>query len=282
MIFSRKRILILGGGISGRLAQVVFPEATILEAGKKGKNLTRMWGTNYLWKPLPIDWMEFRKFKVITTVDKNVPTPESIAAYKRKIGKPEDIGDWGLQFEHISNGYDIATWPVEPQILWDHTVKHINLRERFVICEHDEFTVKIQFQNLISTIPLDILVRMSGLEPVGFHHSCNPITVEVMKVAGGPTTPVMLVDYNSDLGVHYYRETLRDGTIHRESLVPVPQSRNSITLYPGKIRTNHQIELMRQVVEQQGVILAGRYAAWRPNELVHETFDKLSEWRGRL
>ena len=79
-------IIVIGGGISGRLFQFYVPEAHILDWGKppkKNKQLTRMYGANYLCEELPD--IECKKFSVITHVDGQEATHDSIRRYKEKI-----------------------------------------------------------------------------------------------------------------------------------------------------------------------------------------------------
>ena len=123
-------IIVIGGGISGRLFQFYVPEAHILDWGKppkKNKQLTRMYGANYLWEELPD--IECKKFSVITHVDGQEATHDSIRRYKEKIGKTFDQAHWDAQFNPLMTGYDIISLP-ESRIRYECRVKEIFVKDK--------------------------------------------------------------------------------------------------------------------------------------------------------
>lgn len=278
------KVVILGGGISGRLARYVFGCGTVLERGSDKKSLTRMFGTNYLWEPL--DGLHCTEFEVVTTVDGLPPEASRIARYKRKIGKPEDIGNWGLQFEHRTTGYDLYV-PQVP-VVFDADVREVDLDRRLVRAvtpHHDgEVTHRYPFDVLINTLPLDVFCKLAGLGrlfAVGTAFRSHAIFVQVRKfdevvrahnLAKGNR---MLVNYVSDPLIPHYRECLRDGMWHTEFLAQ--PSGNSVCIKPGKIKPSPLVTEILEHLRSNRVHCFGRFARWEPNELVHQTFRQLKE-----
>lgn len=276
-------IVILGAGISGVLAAHVFEDAMVLErnAATQAQNLTRMWGTNYLWAPIP--GIDCNSFPVHTLVDGKPPHPEAIVRYKNKIGKPEDIGRWGLQFEEHTTGWDFKFLPPPQHVIYGAPVFELNIDARTVHFQigNDNKAV-LPYRYIISTIPLLQLCRIAkvfdrwpGLE------SCfafQPIYVTMERVYQQKAG--MHVNYISDPTVVHYRETVREGYRHMEQLEP--PAHPTVRIWPGKIRANSAIPPVVQWLESCGVLCAGRWASWEPNELVHETYARLVQLRKRL
>lgn len=275
-------MIILGGGISGRLLRFVLGEGLVLERNveRKANNLTRMWGTNYLWEPL--DGIACEPFPVTTHVDGKPGTPRSIARYKRKIGKPEDIGDWGLQFKENTVGYNIAKMPDVP-IMFVANVVRIDLSNRLlhVVIGTDPVPRVLNYRVLFSTIPLNTLVylaQLSGRIPMDTAFRHHPIYVRVEDPEPEEVwTEGMYVNYNSDPTVPWYRMCVRDSKVHREFLSdPVG---NKIRIYPGKIRPSPLIKGILEKLQRYDVYCFGRFARWEPNELVHETYKRIRRWK---
>lgn len=277
-----RTFLILGGGITGRLARIVLGAGSVLEkAGpKQAQNLTRMFGTNYLWEPL--EGFACRKFDVYTTVDGKVGTIDSIKRYKRKIGKPEDIGQWGLQFEYHTQGYDFVETPSCP-ILYDAEVTSIDLDRREVrACgKSQDGEAPLQFcfsyTHLINTLPLNRFTELAGLGARFPLVTALKSSAIYIKVDGVKTLPDMVhVNYFSDPLIPEYRNCLRDNLRHVEYLQQ-PKG-PSICLAPGKIRMSPLTAGLLEHLESRNVYCFGRFARWEPNELVHETFKQLQRF----
>lgn len=266
------RVLVIGGGITGRLAQSVWPHAEVFDWRAKGKahDLTRQYGANYLWEPL--QGFECRPFSVVTHVDGAPPTDEAILRYKEKIGKQSDMGDWARQFQQMMMGYEIVRWPNGVgRIRYGMQVQRIDLEaHRLLVSEDGAAPTWHDYDLLVSTVPLYALLEMVGWErpPMRF----DPIYVRVTPRPPDAPFPEEMVYVNYLTGPMIpYRVTDRAGERHYEALRPMPGLATR-KLIPGKIHPCAQAAGLVEDLAAHGVRCYGRYARWTPDELVHETF----------
>lgn len=274
-------IAVIGGGITGQLVQFHAPQAEIFdwqtERQRRIRPLTRQYGANYLWRPL--DGIPCRSFEVVTTVDGVEPTLESVLRYKEKIGKHGDVADWERQFQHRMTGYDFTHFP-EARITWDHRATEID-RTNHTITFHNQEAV--QYETLVSTIPLYSLLSLLGMpEPTGrLKH--KPIFFKVMTRPPDAKYPidVLHVNYISDPTLPPYRYCDRFGERHYESIIPFdgPATRRYA---PGKIFAHPQVPEFLEVLSGYGIVTFGRFGSWQPDELIHETWDQIVEWKETL
>lgn len=268
--------VILGGGITGRLAASLWPEAPVLERlpAAKAENLTRLWGTNYLWEPLP--GFRCKNFPVTTHVDSAPATEASILAYKNKVGKAAEArDDWGLQFTEKTTGYDLLKVPT-CKLVPEFDVQKIDLRNRIVFSSTGLQTYSV----LICTLPLSKLVQLVGLmdsEEADRHFPSRPIYIEVVSPPRIQSAEGIYVNYCSDPSTPFYRSCLRDRLLHRESLEELPETK--IRIVPGKILRSQAASPILQYLREHDVYCFGRFACWETNELVHETFRKLKAFK---
>lgn len=266
--------IILGGGITGRLAKQLFPDAVVLERKSKRKsdNLTRMWGTNYLWEPIPGN--RCFSFQVLTHVNGATPTAEGIHNYKQKVNRGEGGHNWGLQFKEKTTGYDFFN---VPDVAMHHGVvaEKLDLDKKILITSGGDFT----YDRIISTIPLPYLAELIGLctkTPEGTY--CDfPSAPIYVTVSGEPSTKDpghrgMYVNYITDSTNRTYRECYRGLLWHRESLLPAEKA---IPVFPGKIYPSKMAGPLVSELRNRNVFCFGRYASWTENELVHQTWKKL-------
>jgi len=249
--------------------------------------MTRQFGGNYLWEPLP--GVACRQFRVITTVDGERPRDENIIRYKRKVGKSEDLlgthaersDRFDRQFRHEMPGYDIEGWPANVKVDYGYVVKYINLTERTVhALERDTVLATIPYDILVSTVPLPALMAMTGKQY--FDLKSRPIFVWAQRVP--LDAPPMYdknewrINYISDPDIPAYRTTDRDGDRHYESLDSgdtIPTKK----IMPGKIYRHMGVPDLLAQFERQNVYCFGRFARWEPDELVHETDAHIRVWK---
>lgn len=272
-------IVVIGGGISGHLVKLRLPHARVLDWRRSPAGMTRQYGGNYLWEPLP--GVACRSFTVRTTVDGQVPTPSAVVEYKRKIGKGLDE-NWRDQFRYMMTGYDIVEWPRPLRIEYGYVVRQIDLSRRILYALVDNERLPIPYDVLVSTVPLYALVEMvPDMGRLQLLHS--PIYVHTTPIPPDAVPPdhEWRVNYISDPAVPAYRTTDRDGIRHYESLTSagsIPAKR----ITPGKIFRDATANAMVQVFEDQGVYCFGRFARWNPEELVHETDAAIRAWKERM
>lgn len=283
----RLRIVVIGGGVTGRLVGVRAQAlgTTILDWGHPPVRLTRQYGTNYLWRPLPD--LACRQFPVVTCVDGVSPTPESILAYKRKIGKEQDGGDWSRQFEHRTEGWDLVD-ELDVPVLYNRRIVQISLTHRLVV----DSTGQVHgWDALVSTIPMPVLLtllRQELFEQEQAEVAVSEFRNDPVYVKIGPRPPdapyppeVLYVNYLTDPDVPVYRVCDRGTERHWEGLTDMgltPTKR----LVPGKIHPCPDAQLWRMLLQTYDVYCFGRYATWRPDELVHETDEEILTWFASL
>jgi hypothetical protein len=73
-----------------------------------------------------------------------------------------------------------------------------------------------------------------------------------------------------------YRETFTGTTKFVESLSPQPHSKKII---PGKIHPHSESEILLVTLKTYDCYCFGRFATWRPDELAHETWQQIEEWK---
>lgn len=273
----RVPVVIVGGGITGQLAQMHIPDAEILDwkEDKPNARMTRNYGANYLWKPLP--GVECREFKVVTHVDGQPATEEAVATYKAKIGKAGDLNGWQVQFAPTMAGYEFDTLP-PARITWEHRITQIDR------AHHTLYFAKgkepIQYDVLISSIPLFSLLSLAGIPqpPGGLQY--KPIFTLITRRPPDAPHPreVMYVNYLSDPHIRPYRLCDRFGERHYESIVPF-ETLATKRLVPGKIYPHASVPEYLDVLAGYNIYTFGRYGSWAPDELVHETWDRIAEWK---
>jgi hypothetical protein len=269
-----RRIIIIGGGFNGQLLHTLFPEARVFDwrpAPPDPSRQPRQFGPQYLWEPIP--GLAHRAFNVYTTVDGDAPNDQSILAYKRKVGKEQDDGDWRAQFWPVMPGYDVTLPP--SRVEYDRRIVNIDrMRNRLSMADG---SIE-RYDVLISTIPLYALLSLAGIPEPHSKLLFRPIYVTTAGFLPRGVHGDMLVDYVSAPHTPVYRTTERDGQRHLESLEPMGFP-TAIKLVPGKIYPNSYVRDMLEQLFQYGIATFGRYASWHPDELAHETYRRAQLWR---
>lgn len=293
-------VLILGAGISGRMAYLELKRrgfqgtVRLCEKNKPPRRssdrvLTRQFGTNYLWEPVPV--FKTRAFRVVTHVDGAVATESAVKRYKHKIGKAqEDPSTWGLQFDPETVGYEIEEYPdFGPDLMYGTSVNSIDLENQRVELVVDDDIVQIEtYMHLVVTVPMIMLHRSCVPLSRAFPRSMfkyDPIYVHIAtRPPDAPYPPeVLYVNYNSDPTVGVYRYCDRFGHRHFEALTSMGRVQHK-KIYPGKIHPHPSVaELRRWLADNHPEVkLFGRFAAWEPDELVHETYGRIASWATSL
>lgn len=273
------KVVCIGGGITGQLVQLVVPSTQLLDWRAMSQGhlpQTRRYGANYLWKPIPL--LPYTMFPVITHIDGNYATRDSVTAYKTKIGKAKDMeGNWAEQFQVQTTGYD-CTFPT-PRINYDCAVVSIDSFRKEVHLRNGSF---IDYDILVSTIPLYVLLRMLNVT-LNRSFRYDPIFIKVTDRPPDAPFPVssVYVNYLSDPAVVPYRFTDRNGERHYESITPMGGT-SARKILPGKIHPHPQAASTVMSLTKQNIFCFGRFAAWLPEELIHETYDRIVEWAYRM
>lgn len=262
------KIIIIGGGFLGQLLHVFFPRARVFDWRPSAPSglASRELGPQYLWEEIPE--LPCKWFDVHTTVDGCDATPDSILAYKRKVGKEHDDGDWCAQFAPHMIGWN-CTMP-EPRVEYNKRILQVRADRRTLSMADGSVE---SFDLLLSTIPLPSMLSMCGwTEHLREFKSC-PIHLKYRATTFQVHDSSMHVDYRSRLDSPVYRETLRNGRLFLESLQPFGYTPNASTtkILPGKIYANPFARRFTQQLSYNGIHCYGRFSTWTPDELAHET-----------
>lgn len=279
MTLSQAHVVVIGGGFVGQLIQHAIPSARLLDWRRTPpmNHLETRIGPQYLWEPIP--GVKSFSFPVITLVDGKPPEPASILAYKRKIGKEEDGGDWGLQFQHETVGWH-SKLP-RPRVEYNRNVRMVDLAGHRL---HLLDEAVIDYDLLLNTTPLHAFLSLCNISPpVHGPWKYDPIYLSSILPPEQWITDRWVLNYLSDPSTTVYRETSCDGKLFQESLVaPSESERPAIRLVPGKIHPHPENEKVMQALRLFGVTCFGRYATWRPDELAHQTWTQIVAWRDSL
>jgi len=280
----RSRVVILGrpSGIVGHLAKLMAPDATLVVMGHPKNHVAgfdRTFGTVYLWEDVP--HLVTKPIKILTCVDGTEATEESVRRYKTKIGKAQDMYHWRWQFPHESTGHDIVNVPeVHPPLVYgDHIDIDIRHHRIYLDWGHSK-GVLLFYDWLISTIPLPEFIKLAGLE-----YRWSMSTVCKSEPIYVWTTPQVVpakgydieVNYSSDPSDPVYRTTSRGGRMHQESMrgdwTTQPPDK---VINPGKIWRTPDVERIISTLLSDNVACFGRYGAWSPDELLHDTYARMT------
>ena len=282
-------VVVLGGGMLGGLLQWLWPHATVLDWRKppsKGMpHAPRAFGAMYLHRRL--EGLPCRDFSVFTTMDDAPVTGESferVAAYKAKVGKPDDMHDpmWQAQFPHGTTGFRLEQ-PIMVEAHYNWHVRTIDPRTHIIESQAGD---RVQYDRLFSTVPLASLMEMLELTlPAPLHH--HPISVRVTALP--PDAPqsrrdhpgTMWVNYVSDPDTPVYRTTDFQGERHYEWMYRSQQDMGLTTklLTPGKIYAAPWTEPFLTWLNANHIYPLGRAGRWRPNELLHDSYADALQMR---
>ena len=281
--------VVLGAGITGRLAISMMPDAVALEAAASDnrETLTRNYGANYLWHPL--DGHRCREFSILTLIDGQDPEPNAIVRYKRKVGRICTVGEaremLDGQFKRDQMGYDLLDIPDDPtRIYYNCHVDGIDPNTRHV--HMNDGARAIPYDRLVSTIPLPLLLRLLGWtqtpESVWGYRPIWVTKVPHETHSEHAKRADLIVGYDSLPENSYYRWSERDGGRSYEGMERMRAFAEMRKLVPGKIYPSPFRDAVLSELEKVGIFPFGRYATWTPGELVHETFAQMKEWADGL
>lgn len=271
----RVPIAVIGGGITGQLVKYQCPEAVVYDWHTHAPPLTRMFGANYLWEP--IGDLPCTAFDVTTHVDGMSPSMATIALYKEKIGKLSELTDLDTiprQFLAHQTGYELTMPRME--VAFGYRVTYIDRSMHRIKFANGE---EVIYDHLVSTIPLYSLLSLLGMpEPTG-RLKFRPIFFKVMAI---PPDAIPItgwyVNYLSDPLIKPYRYCDRNGERHYESLEPYASVATK-RFSPGKIYPHPAVPEYLELLNGYNIQTFGRFGSWDPDELVHQTWHRISEWK---
>lgn len=273
-------IVVIGGGFMAQLVQLVCPTARLLDWRKTAPahHLDTRMGPQYLWEPIKYDNVKSTSFKVRTTIDGQLPNDESILAYKKKIGKEFDGGDWGLQFQPESVGYS-SELPV-PRVEYGQQVTMVDLPGHALGMK--DFST-ITYDVLVNTIPMPSFLEAMLVGPQ-YNDSFRSDSIFMGKREDPESTNTiengMWLNYISKPDDPHYRETIIGNTRYYETLDnPPPTTGRYTRINPGKIHQHPENETIIRALASAQCYCFGRFATWRPDELAHESWKQILKWK---
>lgn len=269
----KAKIVVIGGGFVGQLVQLLFPSARLLDNRKTApqNHLETRMGPQYLWEPIPD--VRSESFPVRTTVDGEEPTPASILAYKKKIGKENDGGDWGLQFRPQTTGWN-SFLPI-PRVEYGKEIVMVDLPGKTLGLR--DFST-ISYDILINTIPLPHFLGHLIVGPT-YSEEFQHIPIYMRTQGVFPTLIGMHLNYISSPAIPFYRATMSGAYAYYESITPQEDGRK---ISPGKLLPHKESERILTELAASDCFCFGRFATWRPDELAHETWRHIKTWKETL
>jgi len=280
---TNKKIIILGAGITGRMAKLLLEEAFLYEKqSNSSTTINAAYGPNYLKTPIEI--LQCSPVVVNSTIDDNAPSYKTIKNYKIKkcsdlelLPNEVDKLTYGdiKQFQSVQTEYTFNIPLVK--VNYNCSVTSINLHDKLIKFKD---TTCVHYDILIITIPLILIMKLIGLSELYpddsaklgfFKHRPIYIRTEHTNVYNNEVH----INYITDSDNPFYRVTKYKKFIFSESLYKI---KNSVKLYPGKIYSNKFTVDLVNDLKDYDVHCFGRYSTWDTNENIHQTYNKLTKF----
>jgi len=296
---SRHEVVIVGAGVTGRIAKVMRPEALLLETAFEGQQrIAAMVGINYLHEEVPE--LVTRHINVYTGYSPNgfdgeqyplnpgdLKTLDGVTMmrYQRKCRgwgqstRPQDgdahIDKRGTRYQHCKRAwaYDLP----EVEIEWDSHVAEIRPAQHSLCYIHKGKSWITKYDVLIWTAPLNALFGAMGFDPTTLTLEGRPIFYKSMICQNYTALrEAIVVEYVPDENTPIYRRSV----YYTESKIAVSvEAMQKVDgfekFWPGKIDASDEARYLEEICRSHDIILAGRFARWDPDELTHHTAERL-------
>ena len=252
-----KKVVVLGGGITGRLAKIMIPDAEVYESKSVEDTFTTEVGVHI--SIIPITELGSEKYTRYIRIDGQEPTIPLIDRYRKKIAREGDLsyGDY-RQFEPEQTVYKNEL-PRDVEIHYSTLVIKIDLVRRVLLTFEG---TELPYDYLINTIPLLNFVKLTNLFS-SFKDNASTFfmhrPIYVLREEYSTESHIIRENYITDPDNPVYRENFISGYHNRESLFKVE---GAIKIYPGKIYPSSQVDHILDDLKSYGVFCAGRYATW--------------------
>lgn len=146
---------------------------------------------------------------------------------------------------------------------------------------HIKEPVEISYENLISTIPIHRLSKIMDIDlfkDVGLFVSYFPVGIK--KAPAERESSNMLIQYQSDPNIPYYRKQQHGGTIYYEYCLNKPYNdRFDSVIVPGKfVKVESSVlSSMYEYFEEKSIFLLGRFSCWDPDFLLDHVVREISK-----
>lgn len=285
------KVLILGAGITGRMAAMLFDGSTIIEMKKLESKVTANFGMQALKANVPI--LESRLIKNIVTIDGESATQELVSMYREKIGRMETSMHYGdfkmFVYEQYLYAFEIPTaddFLPGVKVKDRRTIEFIDMYGKLVktrLWDTDHAQI-FPYDVIINTLPLVVFLRLINFghdqffsDGIRSYLKHRPIYVQ--QESDDSTNDVMITNYVSDMESPYYRTTSFWGLLQKESLY---RTEGSVKLFPGKIYNSKYVDAALEDLQHYGIYCFGRYARWDSKIHMHQTYNELIKFRDKL
>jgi hypothetical protein len=275
------KVVILGAGITGRLAGKIFEGSPVYESKSKKDFFNAYAGVQISIIPIPeLNTVQMTR---IISIDGHTPTMELIKKYRTKIQRLEGISYGDMrQFEHSQTVYrPVFDIECACPINYGHVVREINLDRKEIYI--DNFDYRIKYDHLISTIPVLNLIKICKIVNLFESEFLNFFMHRPIYLRSTPCHTFkqdkIEENYITDESNPIYRENWICNTKNEESLFKI---QDAIKIYPGKIYSNPSVAHLIQDLQSYGIHCIGRYAEWNPTIHFWDSYRKLKELKKSL
>lgn len=266
-----KKILILGAGLSGRIAKYIFGDSAIL-LGKLQENIQPFFYVHeFLDKKLTHEKVKISKSIIGLKRDKK-NLQELEKAYLAKTGRvgakktsfrEENINGWLLD-ETVLPKPDVQGW-----------VRSVDLDGKKVWLSEKVFQ---SFDVLINTVPLPKFLELAGLTTPKGRFKHFRIGLKQMPCY---KCEKILVDFFPKQATHYRSTIWKGKEVLEFSEASMGKKFGRMEfgqiLDPGKILPEFLVGVQLVGLETFNVYCLGRYACWEPRMMVHDVFRRAKE-----
>jgi hypothetical protein len=297
--------LIIGAGMSGRIAKLLCPEAVLVEASPKDKfrcalfaGPTALYERVGVLKPERYDivmgWcpdgfqeaaedLPFR-IRPVTRGALHASTLKKLPWMRMGGGGLDNLLQKAMsdrrspeRMSFRKEGWN-AKIPEIEDILWGVRAEAIDLDNKAVKTSSGEV---VSYGRLVVTAPLPVTMKIAGMNPDVYNLVSAPLYYRRQTCGRLWEAPRghMYVEYVPHAGTSVFRRTLYvepDGSAEQSWESSDPLDGGSV-FWPGVIKQSFDANRVVAVLESKGVFPAGRFARWDPNEHIHTTEAYLKE-----
>jgi hypothetical protein len=241
-------------------------------------------GSQYLWQPIP--GLDCQQFRVLTHVDGQPATPAAVGRYKNKVLRAGDQHTWPLQFTVERPGWRGLRAASSARTVFGVSLRGVEPENRRILAVVGGTPVVFEYRKLISTIPLPSLLAL--VPAMNYAFRSKPIYVvrkdetiheEMVRISFGLSADDIYMNYIGNPSSPWTRITFWGRFSFAESLDPNVEG-NPVALKPGKIWAHPDTPEIAKHLEAHDIYLLGRYGAWQPEELLHESYKTACQWAG--
>jgi len=286
----KSNIVIIGSGITGKIAKYIFNRESILLGTSPSLN----YGLFYIHKFLD-DNLTYDKLKIRTVIDFNGDDIHKQYCLRTR-GKELDFD---LSIDRIQE--ETIGWRLNKKVLSysdiDANAAEIDIENKCIKFEGDVpgNSGVIEYKYIINTIPIPELIKLTHLSsdviilPVagtGMTFDAVPIGLKYKKnLAKDSSCDIKVLYLPSDDPLAYRASGNEDFSVYEYSFAYADNLEckdYDKVLRPGKLIHNDDTKIILGLFEKFGIFSIGRYAEWSQLILVHHSYDRLIKLKEKI